>query len=181
MNYKVYQYLLGMKNTPLLQNSNIPMEYTPAVPILTVRNGFLCMLVPFARYQITGKKDGTLVYPVRHYVMVSLPDFTIVAISDLRFEKPFESVDFGKPVGVFRHEAIRHLDRKGYEAAREELLALYDKLIAQLTGTDKAGSFTADDDMRMTQLLRMLVEPSLKPFYKVLDADFYNRYLAERN
>lgn len=170
----IAEVILELKNTPQVQHSNIPLAYTPTLPILAVRNSYLCMIVPFARYQITGKKDETLVYPIRHTVTLSLPDYTIVAIDDMRFDPRFANVDFSKPVGKFRHEAIKHLDRTAYNQKRQQLLGMYDKLTASLVdGTP----FTAEDDEQTALLANMLTEPSLKPFYKVIDADFTNKYL----
>ena len=38
--------------------------------------------------------------------------------------------------------------------------------------------YTEEDDAKMRSLLQKLCEPSLLPFYKALDGDFYNKYLA---
>lgn len=177
----VSKFIRGLKNTRFIQNSNIPLSYSPSLPFITVRNSYLCMIVPFTRYQITGKKDETLVYPLRHCVTVSLPDFTIVSVDDLRFEERLEKVDFGKPVGTFRHEAIKHLNREKYEEIRDSLFCLYDKLIATLTNDDCVNPFTEEDDRSVAKLLRMLLEPSLVPFYRILDKDFCDKYFNEEN
>jgi len=163
------------KTNSFILNCEMPLGYAPVLPLLKIVNDQLCLVVPFARYKMTGEPDRTLVYPIRYAVTLVLPENRPVAFQNLAFEERFAQVQFSNPVGYFRHEAIKHLKKAEYQALRAELLSLYDKLAGALLGE---GEYTDQDEERMQTLLKMLVEPSLLPFYKALDEDFYRKYLV---
>lgn len=167
--------LNGLKTDEFVLNSRLPSGYGYGYPILQVRNDYLCMVVPYLRYKTTGVVDRTLVFPIRNTFTISLPDKRFIGFEDLRYNPRFAKVDFSMPIGLFRHESIKNLSKKEYEAKREELYAQYDKLINALLFD---GEYSEEDGESMKQLLKLLVEPSLYPIYKALDADFYNKYLA---
>lgn len=171
----VKDVLKELKTSAFVLNCEMPMGYTAGLPILQIRNEQLCLLAPFLKYRVTGQVDKTLVYPIRYTVTVVLPEKKVVDYSDLSFQAQYQNVDFTAPVGLFRHEAVKNLTKQEYQQLREELLEQYDKVAnALLYGSD----YCAEDEQRMRQLLRTLVEPSLLPIYKALDEDFYAKYLA---
>lgn len=164
-----------VKTSPFLLYCELPMGYVEGLPILQIRNGQLCLLIPFLKYKVTGKVDQTLVYPIRYTVTVLLPEGRILGFQDLSAMPQFSKVDFNQPVGLFRHEAIKQWGKKEYSEKRDELLALYDKVAnALLYGTE----YTEEDELAMRSLLQAMVEPSQMPVYKVLDEDFYEKYLV---
>ena len=163
-----------MKSSDFVLSCKMPMEYSYGLPILQIKNDRLCMVIPFLKYQLTGEVDKTLVYPIRYTFTVELPEKKPVAFEDLTCNYAFEKVNFSMPVGLFRHDAIKNLTKKEYNALRGELFSMYDKVVnALLYDTEYAEA----DENRMSELLKMLLEPSLFPIYKALDADFYNKYL----
>lgn len=164
-NFKVETFYLS---------SNIPMEYTIGLPILRIRNERLCLLLPFLKYKITGTVDKTLVYPIKYVFEVTLPDMKCVGYQDLSVDPKYCRVDFAKPIGFFRHEAIKNYSQSEYNELRDKLFAMYDKMIASLLeGTE----YTEEDDKKFEELLKTMIEPSLKPIYKALDEDFFYKYL----
>ncbi len=163
-----------MKTSDFVLNCKMPMGYVYGYPVLQIRNGSLCMKIPFLRYKVTGKPDQTLVFPIRYSVTMELPEERFVEFNDYAYDNRFADVDFDKAVGLFRHESVKSLNKKEYEAKRAELFGLYDKLAASLLNGEE---FTAEDNAKMKDMLQMLVEPSLLPIYKVLDKDFYEKYL----
>lgn len=173
--FSVKEMLQELKVSPFLLYCEMPMGYVEGLPILQVRNDSLCMVIPFLRYQITGKVDQTLVYPIRYTVTVELPEGKLTAFQDLRVIPQFAKVDFSKPVGLFRHDAIRHMNKKEYAAKRDELFGMYDKIVDALI---HGAAYTEEDDAAMRKLMKIMVEPSLLPIYKVLDEDFYHKYLG---
>lgn len=166
--------LKKMKSNDFVLNCKMAQGYVYGYPILQIRNGSLCLKVPFLRYKVTGVPDKTLVFPIRYTISMELPEERYVDFTDLAYDNRFSEVDFNKAIGLFRHEAVKDLNKKQYEEKRSELFSIYDKLALSLLGE---GEFTAEDDKRYRQLLRMLTEPSLLPIYKVLDKDFYEKYL----
>lgn len=174
-NVSVENIIKQIKTSDFTLNCKMPMGYSSALPILQIKNDCLCLTIPYLKYKITGVVDKTLVYPIRYTISVELPENNIIGFADLAFSKSFEKVDFNKPIGYFRHESIKNLGKKEYKEKRTQLLSLYGKLADSLLfGTE----FTEEDENNMRDLLKILVEPSLYPIYKVLDRDFYNRFLA---
>lgn len=173
-NISIATQLDKLKSNPMILHSNIPMGYVPGIPVLAIRNEYLCLLVPYLKYQMTGVVDKTLVFPIRYLITLALPESTIVSIEDLQYNPHFSKVQFDKPVGLFRHKAVAHLNKEQYADLKQQLFALYDALVKSLLDNKP---FNVANDSQLGQLARILVEPSLKPFYKIIDKDFYYKYL----
>ena len=165
----------SLKTNKCLQYSNFELGYVPGLPILAIMNGNLCMKVPYIRYKITGEVDKTYVYPTRYVVTVSLPEGTIAGIEDLSFNKAFANIEFHSPVGLFRHDAIKNLDKKAYESLRSALYIEYDKIVKHLA---YGAHYAATDESHFKALLNVILEPSLIPFYTAIDTEFVNRYIV---
>lgn len=167
-----------IKTGDFLMACRIPLGYLPGLPILKIKNGRLCLVIPYLKYKITGVVDKTLVYPIRYIITVTLPDIKVIGYSDLKYENTFEKLDFSKPIGLFRHDKVKNLDKKQFQAKKAELMSEYDKVINALIFDDE---YYQEDEEKMRQLLQLILEPSLMPIYKALDMDFYRKYLAEED
>ena len=170
----ISEILAELKTNRFLLDCEMAMGYVPGLPLMQIRREQLCLLVPFLRYQLTGRADQTLVYPIRYTVTLTLPEKKPVAFSDLRFDSRFEAVQMEEPVGLFRHRAIRHLSRSQYRDMRHALLKEYDKVANTLL---YSASYSFKDEQKMRTLLQQLLEPSLLPMYRVLDDSFCQKYL----
>lgn len=155
--------------------ARMPMEYTYNFPILQIRKDRLCLLIPYSKYEITGEVDKTYVYPIRYTNTVLIPGGFPIEHRSLEYELEYSKIDFNKPIGLFRHDAIKHLNKKQYKEKRAELFACYDKTVAAILYDEE---YSMKDEEKMRELLKLLVEPSQLPIYKALDEDFYNKYLA---
>ena len=152
------------------------MGYVDALPILQIKNSTLCLVIPFLKYKVTGQVDKTLVYPIKYTVTVSLHDGRIINFEDLSVNPAFENVDFDAPIGTFRHDSVKHLDKHTFREEKDKLYKMYDRMIdAILNGSD----YGNEEDEEFMDEINMMLEPSLKPIYKILDSDFYNKYLSE--
>lgn len=171
---KTEEILKGLKTNAFLLNSSMPMGYTPGIPMLSLRNEEPCLIIPFLRYQMTGEVDKTRIFAPRFIVVVTKNRGGVVKYEDLMYDIRFEEVDFGKPVGLFRHTAIMHLKKDEYNKLRNELYALLDSL-----GDSMAGKMEFDemDALKLKKLFSVLLEPSLKPFYHAIDKTFYETYI----
>lgn len=156
----------------------IPLGYTAGFPVLKIMNGCLCVTIPYLKYQTTGEVDKTLVYPIRYGITLELPTLQTVAFENYEYVSVFQNVDFEKPVGLFRHDAIKMYTRSQYQALLDELMQRYDEVIAMILGQLP---YSGKTEKRMTELLQMLVEPSLRPMYRELNLDFYNKYMKGGN
>lgn len=153
----------------------MPMGYTDGYPMFHRVNGKVYLVIPFLRFKVTGEVDKTLVFPIRYTVTAELPTGRIVSFQDLAADSRFRQVDFNKPIGLFRHDAIKELSKQEYQAAKEELYAAYDAVLASLI----AGQEPAEDAVKaMAELLSRLAEPSQKPIYQALDSNFCDKFLG---
>lgn len=173
--FSTKDFLKSVKQTPFLM-ACLPLEYSYGLPTLCVLNDTLCMKVPFLRYKITGVVDKTLVYPIKYVATFILPERIAAGFEDLTINPAYAKVDFNTPAGTFRHKAIRDLDKRHYNELRDKLYAHYDKIINALVYGD---DYDVANDETFKQLLQRLIEPSLLPFYSLIDGDFYNKYLSK--
>lgn len=171
---KTEEILKSLKTNEFLLNSNIPMGYTPGIPMLSLRNGEPCIVIPYLKYQMTGEIDKTRVFAPRFVVTVVMNEGKIVKYEDLLFDSRFEEVDFSKPVGLFRHSSIRHLKKDDYKKMRNEIYVLLDALSDSMTGKME---FDEMDGMKLNKLFSILLEPSMKPFYHAIDKTFFETYI----
>lgn len=155
----------------------IPMGYVPGMPILTLRNGRLILSIPFLRYKITGEVDRTLVFPVKFILDYAMPEGRLAGFRDLALDPEFERLDFDKVIGFFRHEAAKHLDRKAFEALRDDTLRLYDELVLILAGKKEGDNEKVNK--ALSDNLHILVEPFVARQYARIDPEFAGMYLKQ--
>ena len=173
--FSIEAVIKSLKTNKCIQYSNFELGYVPGLPILSIMNGNLCMKVPYIKYKITGEVDRTYVYPTRYVVTISLPEGTIAGLEDLSYNKAFAHIEFNTPVGLFRHDAIKNLEKKAYTSLRSALFLEYDKIVKHLA---HGQPYKAEDESHFKALLNVILEPSLIPFYTAIDADFVNRYVV---
>ncbi len=173
-NFSIEKFLNEFKNSKPVQ-AIVPLGYVPNLPIITSVKGELCACVPLMRYKVTGVVDKTLVYPVRYVFTVTIPECKVISFEDLAFDSAFVNVDFTKPVGTFRHEAVKNLNKEEYAALRSRLFAEYDKMLDFLVNN---AEYSDADKQSFKTLLNQVLEPSLKPFYHAIDKNFFLRFLG---
>ena len=172
-NMKLAAFLKSEKRSAFYEGCALPLGYVPGLPVIGAVAGKLCLKVPYLKYKITGEVDKTLVFPARYVLTYSLPDMRPVGFEDLAYNRAFRKVDFGKPVGFFRHDAIKSLTKKEYKEKRDALMSMYDEVIEAILAKKpyaRGGEFK--------KLLGMMIEPSQKPIYKAIDKKFYDNFLA---
>lgn len=154
----------------------VPMQMNVGWPILSIRDKNLCVCIPFFK-SVLNTGDNTLIFPVAYTITATWPKGVIVEFKNLRFDNMFQRVEFSKPVGKFRHDAIKHLNGLQYKEKRKRLFELYDKLIDCIF---QDIPFEGENKIEFIQTLQMLMEPSLKPFYKALGNKFYSNYIEDK-
>jgi len=175
-NFSTEALIKQLKTNAFIQNSSMPMGYVPGLPILCILNGNLCMKIPFLKYKVTGELDKTYVYPIKYVATIIVPEGQVVSFEDMSLKEAFAKVTFTDPIGTFRHEAVKGMNKEAYENLRSSLYKEYDKIVASLTNQEV---YTFDDEQRFKRLLNTILEPSLRPFYKVIDPCFTNKYISE--
>lgn len=169
----IAKFLKEEKSGAFHLGCTLPLGYVAGLPTVGVVAGKPYLKVPFLKYKVTGEVDKTLVFPVRYVLTYSLPDLKPIGFEDLAYHRAFRKVDFNKPIGLFRHEAVKNLSKDEYAKKRNELFAMYDSMInAMLHKTSYTGMG------QFKQLFNMLIEPSVKPIYRALDKTFCDNFLA---
>ena len=168
------EILERLKTDEFILHSAITLGYTPALPIPYNCLGKPFVIIPYLRYRVTGKIDQTQVLPPRYLVIVDWTTGQVVGYQDLVSDRRFASIDFDKPVGLFRHTAIRHMKKTDYEQARKELYSLIDTLCASYQGTVE---FDEIDAAKLHRSYSTLLEPSVKPFYHAIDKEFFEQFI----
>ncbi len=174
-NFDTNQFMKEFTTSDFYLNCGIPMGYSAGIPMLVQKNSTLCLQIPFLKYKVTGEVDKTLVFPIRYIITVSLPDKKCIGFEDLKYNSAFRKVDFNAPIGFFRHDAIKTYSRSEYKAKKAELFSMYDKRISSILSDSE---YTKEDARVFSDLLNIMLEPSLKPIYKLLANSFYTKHLV---
>lgn len=169
----ICKFLRKSKAEDFYLGCNMYMGYVAGLPIISAVGNKLCLKVPYLKYKVTGEVDKTLVYPVKYVLTYSLPDLKPVGFEDLEYNKTFRKVEFNRPIGYFRHDAIKALSKKEYADKKAELFSMYNELAASLIENKPYSRIN-----EFKKLLNIIIEPSVKPIYKALDNTFYKNYLS---
>ena len=171
----ILNFLKVAKTSDFQLSCGMPLGYVSGLPIVSIQGGKVCLKVPFLKYKVTGEVDKTLVYPVKYVITYSIPSMLPVGFEDLSYNEAFRKVNFNEPIGFFRHDAIKTLDKMAYKKKKEELLSMYDKLASALVNNT---AYSLEEETAFKDLLGMMLEPSVKPIYQVIDKKFYDKFLA---
>lgn len=174
MNNIISSFYKNLNKRPELR-SIIPIGYNPGIPMFSIKEDNLCLMVPYLRYKITGEKDKTLVFPIRYVVEYLVPEYQLIRFEDLAYSQIANKIDFDKPCGYFRHKAIENITQEEYQSLRNNTLYSFDKVADVLLNGQQ---YTITDKNTMACQLQKIVEPSLWGFYRFLSPDFFNKYFA---
>ena len=109
------QEFLKNVNTGHVVRSSVPMGLGKSLPMLEIADDRLLVTLFFYR-SILRPEDKTLLMPPEIIASFEYPNARLVTFETLRLSRRFTGVEFDKPAGLFRHEAILHLDREAYMA-----------------------------------------------------------------
>lgn len=150
----------------------IPMEFVSGLPILGIRRGEICVTIPYYLVKIQSE-DKTLIYPLAYSITALWSNGMVVDYKNFNFVPAMKKLDFMRPVGTFRHEAVKHLNKEQFMELKGELLGCYDEYIACIL---EKRPFEKTD--RMKELLNLIMEPSQKPMYLILGKKFFEEFLT---
>lgn len=173
----VSEFRKALSKSDFLLQCRMPLGYSQGLPILRRDNeaGRMILETPFLRYQITGKEDETLVYPIRYTISAEMPSGRILSFKRLEESSRFAGVDFSKPIGRFRHARLSKFSKMECGSLIEALFQSYDVII-HAGGNEKECRKAVEEAMA---LIDVLLTPELRRFYRQLDEEFYNNYIAE--
>jgi hypothetical protein len=149
----------------------IPMDAVSGLPYANIIHGQLCVTIPY--YRVTVRpEDQTLIFPFTHTITALWPSGKITSYRDLNYSPLLKKLNFTKPVGTFRHDAVKHLSRQEFRETKSRLLSCYDGYLNCL-----AAGVSYDRLPEMKKLLNMVMEPGLKPMYLMLGRRFFEPFL----
>ena len=174
--FSVSEFRKTLSKSDFLLQCRMPLGYSQGIPILRrdSKSGRMILETPFLRYQITGEKDQTLVYPIRYTVGAEVPFGKNLTFKRLEESPRFSGVDFSKPIGRFRHAHLSKFSKTECGVLLEALFNAYDDII-YAGGTDKASRKTVEETIA---LIDVLLTPELHGLYCLLNEEFYNNYIV---
>ncbi len=171
---KIKEFIEHFPKSPIFRHF-IPMEAYIGWPIPLRREGKVYVTLVFYGKQTSSK--GVILFPPFSKITLNWYNQKIVEYVDFRFQNPFAWEKWEGAVGAFPHQAIQKWTVGQYEEKRHELLALYDSMFDSLS---KNVTLSSDSKNKFSHLLRIMMEPSLEPYYHVLAPKFFGYFLSTK-
>ena len=167
--------LQEVRKTPIYRQV-IPLEAQIGWPIPLRRRKRVFVTLPFFSLERMPTNQESRLYPPFATITLDWLNQIPVEYVDLRFRNPWPETAWDQPAGVFPHPAIAELSRGQYEELRTKLLAMYDQLMDTLSNNKP---LTPAWKTEFSFLLRLLMEPSLEPYYRMLGQKFFEEFLPQ--
>jgi hypothetical protein len=171
MNITMEEFLKELNKSDIVRKQ-VPLGLGMGLPMLDIIGEELCVSVPYYKV-IPAPEDKTLIFPPEYVITAKWPNGLIVGYQNLRYDREYSKVKFDKPIGTFRHEAIKQWNKGEYQRKKAELFKMYDAFIASLYSDEP---YTDDG---FAELLNTIIEPSLRPFYMRIGKGFYHKFLSQ--
>ncbi len=153
----------------------IPLEAQVGWLIPLRRKKRVFVMLPFFSIERIPTSQETRLYPPFAAITLDWSNQVPVEYVDLRFRHPWsQETDWTQSVGVFPHPAIAQFSIGQYGELRKKLLTMYDHLMETL---NKNKALSSDWEKEFSFLLRILMEPSLEPYYRTLGQNFFEKFL----
>ncbi len=173
MSSKTEEFIKTIRKSPVF-TSLVALEAGTGWPFPVRKNGKVYVTLPFFGCPRTASQKETPLYPPFATITSAWPTGLVVEYANLRFRNPLPDATWDEQVGTFPHPGIAKMTVGEYKEKRRELFSMYDDLFAAL---ETNGEFTDEWASRFESLLRLLMEPSLEPYYRALAPKFFDRFL----
>jgi hypothetical protein len=170
---KTEKLLQDVRKMPLFRQL-IPLEAAVGWPIPLQQQGKVYVILPF--YSYFPQKGQSPLFPPFATLTLNWANLVPVEYVNLGFRNPAPDLKWEGQIGTFPHPAIAQMTRGQYLEKRRELLAMYDELLENLSQNNP---LSPEWCTRFSKLLRLLIEPALEPYYRVLGEQFLARFLLE--
>lgn len=153
------------------RRTSIPMGLVSGWPCIRQMGKMLTVTIPY--FSRTPGKEKTAIFPI--YCSVTIPvknpdrilDFTIYP-----YQSQWAEVDYSRPAGYFKHEALKDVTTKEeYQALCQKLYGYYD---AMINAIEQKKPFDQENEMR--ELFSRLMEPGHFPQYLKINKKFYGYF-----
>ncbi len=167
---KMKELITGFNHSDL-RKKLIPSDIVSGWPCIRMIDRRLCVVIPYFNRRPCEK--GFALYPIYCSVTIMwknpgrILDFTIYHTLP-----EWEDVDYSKPVGVFKHPALKEVETRGeYLELCSRLYGYYDEMVRAVLNHQV---FEKEDEM--VELFSKLMEPSLYPYYERINKKFYSNF-----
>jgi hypothetical protein len=172
---KTEQLMQGIRKTPIF-NQLIPQEAGVGWLMPLRKQGKVYAIIPF--FGMQKKPEHTALFPPFATITVDWANLQPVEYVNLYFRNSLpEGYWQSSQVGTFPHPAVANLKRSEYETERQKLLFLYDEMFDFLTQNI---TFQPEWTEQFSHSLRILMEPSLEPYYRSIAPKFFDRFLPQQ-
>ncbi len=170
--------LKNIRKTDLFRQL-IPQEAGIGFPIPLRRKDKVYAILPCFGFKPTSEKGKTLLYPPFATITVNWENQVAVEYVNLMFRKDepgkeWTEVLWEGEIGTFPHEALAKMTVNEYQQKRLQLLEMYDQMFLALA---KKETLSSQWEASFSQLLSLLIEPALIPYYRILSPKFGDRFL----
>ena len=138
------------------------------------KEGKVYVTLPFFGFSPTAEAGNTQLFPPFAIATFDWSNRVPVEYVNLRFRNPAPELNWTEQVGTFPHRAIAQITVEEYRQLRQELLGMYDVMFDLL---GQKSPLSPEWSQRFAELLNLLIEPELKPYYRALNPKFFNRFL----
>lgn len=186
-------FLSELNDNEFVRACAIPLGYKAGYPILRKNENKVFLLLPYRKFKKTNQKGKSAIMPIEYVITfelhapVNIPEgikdvidedklcvtATPAGFEILRNSEKFSGFPFNKSIGVFPHRSLETLGKEEYQNRVNEIYKAYDAIVDDMLGIEKASGVSK---MTFKDLIDDLLEPGLKPMYKMLDKDFAEKY-----
>jgi len=171
---RMEELMTSIRKTPLFRQL-VPQEAGIGWPIPLRKAGKkMYVILPFFGLARPKDESRAALYPPFATLTVNWSNQMPVEYVNLRFRNPWPEGQWEGQVGTFPHSAVARLTVAQYQEKRRELLAMYDELMGLLA---QGSAIAPEWRAHFGQLLRLLVEPGLEPYYRALGPKFFDHFL----
>ena len=151
------------------RRKTIPQELSSGWPCIRQYGKTLCITIPYYAKKRVG--DKIALKPL--YCSVTFPIGNVDRILDFTiypYQRDWADIDYSKPAGYFRHEALADVTTKTeYQELCKQLYEYYDEMLAAIL---ERKPFDKEADMKA--LFSRLMEPGHLKQYQKINNKFYS-------
>ncbi len=167
------QVMQDIRRMPLVRQL-VPQEAGISWPMPLRKEGRIYVTFAFFGMFYQQEQQQTALFPPFATLTLNRVNLLPVEYVNLRFRNPWPAGNWEAQADIFPHAGLAHLSIGQYQQKREELLSMYDEMMATLA---EGGTFAPEWTAAFRRLLRLLMEPGMVPFYRALAPRFFAHFL----
>lgn len=166
----IYQ-LISDFNHSQFRKSVIPMGMVSGWPCIRKIGKTLCVTIPYYARSVQDSKVALSPLYCSVTVPVGNPD-RILDFTIYPHQRSWNDVDYSKPAGYFKHEALKDVETKAeYQALCRQMYDYYDQMVAAIQARKPF-----EEEAGMIELFSKLMEPGHYPLYLRINKKFYSYF-----